>query len=268
MIFRLPIFFVRSLLLLIFSQYLSVSSQTPIWYPDQQPFIRYYEQLKLSNDQVFSLKQDRHGYLWLGAGDLIKYDGYTARRFRNPGHEPFKEMYKYLFIPIVAKYARTWVVYSTGTYIFDPITESFKQVSIPEPRECVETKDGTIWCTSSKGILNFSFTARNQPPKVQQILAEPYHHKLFPLLEDLEQNGKRIFSLTEEEITKSNGKFKLEVFDSTTYFFFAIHDNHQTFQVLERNEEIWHSEDSLSTNTKSLHLQTSALSNIQNYFRK
>jgi ligand-binding sensor domain-containing protein len=43
----------------------------------------------LSNDSVFSIIQDRHGFLWFGTqGGLNRYDGYRVTQYRNDPGDP------------------------------------------------------------------------------------------------------------------------------------------------------------------------------------
>lgn len=129
-----------------------------------------FEQLSridgLSHDNVYSIIQDKYGFMWFGTQDgLNKYDGYSFKKFY---HESSNEnsLISSSFSRIYedSKGYLWFGTYASGLDRYDPIKRKFKHylynendsTSISNNRiRCIkESKDGYIWIGTSGGGLN------------------------------------------------------------------------------------------------------------------
>ncbi len=120
----------------------------------------------LSHDNVYSIIQDRYGFMWFGTQDgMNKFDGYS---FQKLYHEPsnnnslisssFGEIYE------DSKGYIWFGSYINGLDQYDPIKRKFRHFFYDEDdsvslssnkiRSITESKDGYIWIATSGGGLN------------------------------------------------------------------------------------------------------------------
>ena len=119
----------------------------------------------LSHDNVYSIIQDRYGFMWFGTQDgLNKFDGYTFQKFYHEASNNnslissnfgkiFEDSKGYLWFGS----------YINGLDQYDPIKKKFKHffynekdstsVSSNRIRCIAESSDGYIWLATSGGGL-------------------------------------------------------------------------------------------------------------------
>ncbi len=121
----------------------------------------------LSNDSVFSILQDRHGFLWFGTqAGLNRYDGYRVTQYRHDPRGPNSLPGDFVHNLLEDRRGAIW----TGDGIlsrFDPQTGKFTQFALPHQdasggrplsiqRMC-EDRSGFLWLGMSGGpnLLRF-----------------------------------------------------------------------------------------------------------------
>jgi len=82
----------------------------------------------LSNNEVYTIIQDRKGYIWLGTLDgLNRYDGYTFKIFRHDANDPASLSGNFVRALYEDSQGRLWVgSFSNGLNLYDPDTGNFK----------------------------------------------------------------------------------------------------------------------------------------------
>ena len=115
----------------------------------------------LSNDSVFSILQDRHGFMWFGTqAGLNRYDGYRVTQFRHDPHDPNSLPGDFVHNLLEDRRGAIWT--GDGTLSrFDPQTGKFTHFALPRPdspggrppsiqRMC-EDRSGFLWLGMSGG---------------------------------------------------------------------------------------------------------------------
>jgi signal transduction histidine kinase/CheY-like chemotaxis protein len=82
----------------------------------------------LSNNEVYTLLQDKKGYMWVATGDgLDRYDGYGFRIFRHDPNDPASLSGNYVKSMCEDSAGRLWIAaFPHGVDLYDPATETFK----------------------------------------------------------------------------------------------------------------------------------------------
>lgn len=104
----------------------------------------------LSNNEIFSIIQDKQGYIWLSTADgLDRYDGYTFKVFRHDPNDATSISGNLTKALYEDGQGRLWVsTYSTGLNLYDPTTGTFKQYRhIPDDPNSLISND--LWSLNS-----------------------------------------------------------------------------------------------------------------------
>ncbi len=120
----------------------------------------------LSDNLVWSMLQDRKGYLWFGTLDgLNKYDGYTITTYKYTPHDPTSIAHNVIFKIWEDKQGLIWIgTVEGGICKFDPSTEQFTSYRIPQPKNSFvpalrevsainEDQEGLLWVGNRGGEL-------------------------------------------------------------------------------------------------------------------
>ena len=84
----------------------------------------------LSNDSVFSILQDRHGFLWFGTqAGLNRYDGYRVKQYRHDPRNPNSLGDDFVNNLVEDTRGAIWTGNSLSKY--DPRTETFTRFALP-----------------------------------------------------------------------------------------------------------------------------------------
>ncbi|MEO8597472.1 MAG: two-component regulator propeller domain-containing protein [Candidatus Solibacter sp.] len=95
----------------------------------------------LSNDSVFSILQDRHGFLWFGTqGGLNRYDGYTLTQYLQDPRNPNSIAGDFVQFLFEDSKGNIWCGRNALSR-FDPSTETFTRYNLPEGA----VQRGVIW---------------------------------------------------------------------------------------------------------------------------
>lgn len=120
-------------LLTIFSVAANSSSQTPI------KFQQLSKEQGLSQRTVYSITQDKEGFIWLATQDgLNKYDGYEFSYYRNEIDNPNSLLHNLVRIVFVDSTNTLWVGTQAGLSKYDPKLDRFSS-------HYQNLKDGPIW---------------------------------------------------------------------------------------------------------------------------
>jgi len=121
----------------------------------------------LSQNMVYSIIQDKMGFMWFGTMDgLNRYDGMQFRIFKKGnGHQHTIGSNK-IFSMIQNVDENIWIGTSNGIYIYDPLDESFSRFNVQSAkgeeingivRDLKLDDEGNIWMTvQDKGIYCYS----------------------------------------------------------------------------------------------------------------
>ncbi len=121
----------------------------------------------LSNDSVFSILQDRHGFLWFGTqAGLNRYDGYRVTQYRHDPRDPNSLPDDFVHNLLEDRHGAIWTGNATLGR-FDPQTGRFTHFALPRPdspggrplsiqRMC-EDRAGFLWLGMSGGPNLYRF---------------------------------------------------------------------------------------------------------------
>ncbi len=117
----------------------------------------------LSQTSVWSIIQDRRGFLWIGTADgLNRYDGYTFRTFRHDPADSHSISNNTVWSLCEDRSGSIWVGTIAGVHRFDPHTEHFFRLA-DQPKfkgtflevlsqSILEDHTGLLWFATVKGI--------------------------------------------------------------------------------------------------------------------
>lgn len=121
----------------------------------------------LSQNMVYSILQDKQGFMWFGTQDgLNRYDGESFRIYKKSAIDPGSIGSNAIFSLMQDKHGIIWVGTLNGVYLYDPIYDHFKHLEVKTPqgenidgiiRDIKEDSSGNIWLVdSNKGIFCMS----------------------------------------------------------------------------------------------------------------
>ena len=159
---RIPIrfFIVNSILLLILSQMLY--SQ-----PDSLIIEHYSLEQGLSNSTIWSIIQDREGYLWFTTGNgVVRYDGYKFQSYVNKSGDTTSFTNDVAWCSYVDKEGTLWFGSGDGLEKFNRRTNNFTNY-LPDKFakghvigniiiSILEDRSGIFWVTTSTGVFKFN----------------------------------------------------------------------------------------------------------------
>ncbi len=116
----------------------------------------------LSQSAVNCIKQDQHGFIWIGTQDgLNLYDGYTFRVYKNDPFDDKTITNNYVWDILEDRSGKIWVATESGLNIFDKDSRTFRayktnniDLSNVASWSLEEDKQGRIWMgTQHKGLF-------------------------------------------------------------------------------------------------------------------
>lgn len=149
----------------------------------------------LSNDSVFSILQDRRGFLWFGTqAGLNRYDGHRVTQFRHDPRDPDSISGDFIHNLLEDRRGAIWTGSDTLSR-FDPQTERFTHFALPRPdspgggtltiQRMREDRSGFVWLGMSGGRKLYRFDpgtgkftgfdiSRSLPPEVEHPIVGMY----------------------------------------------------------------------------------------------
>lgn len=116
----------------------------------------------LSQSPIFSLFQDKRGFVWIGNREgLIRYDGYEFKKYTNENvkrqviiHNDIRAIYE-------DKYARLWIGTLNGLYLFDRKTERFLHTELSSSIMVTAIQPdhlGNLWIATNNGLMRIKLS--------------------------------------------------------------------------------------------------------------
>lgn len=150
----------KYILLLLFSLPLLLVAQ-------ELKFSTLAEKEGLSQSVVYTMLQDKYGYMWFGTQDgLNKYDGYDFEVYKYRVDDSASISNSYIWSMLEDSNGDIWVGTGSGLNKYNRITDNFttfknnpnKQKTIPNDRirALLEDKEGFLWLGTDKGLCKFN----------------------------------------------------------------------------------------------------------------
>jgi signal transduction histidine kinase/ligand-binding sensor domain-containing protein len=129
-------------------------------------FKRFTMAQGLPNDVVYSILQDRQGFIWFaGEGGLVRYDGYTFKPYQNDPQNPSSISSNNISQILEDKDGAIWCsTWGAGIDRFDPVTEKFthykndpgnpNSISDNRAHMIYQDRGGILWFGTYAGGLN------------------------------------------------------------------------------------------------------------------
>ena len=181
--FVLPTLFLQTVLLLplLFTTLFIQVSLTPAYAQETllapSPKATHYSALGNVNlGVVNTIMQTRNGYLWLCTDEgLIRYDGYTAKRYANLGDDPYSLNHNTVMGAVEDNNGNMWIsTYGGGLNKFNPQTGQFKKIDLrlnPNDKPASELlyflsvdENNHLWIGSAKGVMRLDINTEKAIP--------------------------------------------------------------------------------------------------------
>lgn len=173
-----------------------LASVDPIAFGTNQRFAHLGLEEGLAQSTVYTLLQDRQGYVWMGTqAGLHRYDGYGFKIYRHDGADPASISDSQVYTMTQARDGAIWMGTLNGLNRYDPIADTFTHylhgdatdtLSSDEVYSILEDRAGRIWVGTSNGLNRLDPATG----KVQRYVAGPKgtpglrHNFVWALYED------------------------------------------------------------------------------------
>lgn len=140
----------------------------------------------LSQNSVFSICQDKKGFLWLGTEDgLNRFDGYNFKIYRHKTEDPHSLINNKVLVLYEDHAGELWIGTQDGLDRFDHELEKFIHYKIPgrdntanslgssRIKAIYEDKTGVLWVGAAGGWLNRLDPQRKKLENYKNISAQP-----------------------------------------------------------------------------------------------
>lgn len=119
----------------------------------------------LSQNPIFSIKQDKAGFIWIGSrGDLIRYDGYEFKTYHNRLFDSSGPSQRDINAIEEDSHGNLWLGTSSGLFLFNRQTEAYKPVgndSIRFVSSIIKISPNVLFAGTDKGVIQID-VARQQ----------------------------------------------------------------------------------------------------------
>ncbi|MFN4255204.1 MAG: two-component regulator propeller domain-containing protein [Saprospiraceae bacterium] len=148
----------------------------------------------LSNNTVYSIAQDRRGFIWVGTRDgLNRFDGYRFQVFKNEQGNRHSLSYNQINALLEDSRGKLWVGTHDGINVFDPATEQFQRFRHDSTDAgsirsnliyCFhEDENGDVWAGTNTKLEKFEratgkFKHFDAPPVRPDAPDEPRVHRI------------------------------------------------------------------------------------------
>ncbi len=110
----------------------------------------------LSQNPVFSLFQDKTGFIWIGGRDgLIRYDGYEFKKYLNNRLEKQSIIHNDVLTVYEDRYRRLWIGTSNGAFLFNRLTSKFDSTPVSDAILVSSFQPdslGNLWMATVSGL--------------------------------------------------------------------------------------------------------------------
>ena len=195
----------------------------------------------LSQNMVYSILQDKQGFMWFGTQDgLNRYDGESFRIYKKSVNDPHSIGSNAIFSLMQDKSGIIWVGTLNGVSLYDPVYDRFNHLELKTDkgenidgiiRDMKEDKDGNIWLVdSNKGIFCLSLNGQL---------------KLYPIKNPITAGTIHVRKITFDAsnnlwiATTQNGLYKLNIKTGETNQFLIDNDStiEATYDLFMLNSE-------------------------------
>ncbi len=124
----------------------------------------------LSQNAVFCIIQDRHGFIWAGTEDgLNKYDGYKFNIYKHENANPSTLSNSQINALLEDKYGNLWIGTSDGLNIFNREKETFTRINTRANRMSEATdfitclfqdSRNNLWIGTTEGLKRFDYRTK------------------------------------------------------------------------------------------------------------
>lgn len=133
---------------------------------DQIRFEHLTKASGLSQSTVYSIIQDKHGFIWIGTGDgLNRYDGYTLKKYFHDSEKPNSLSNNRVYNLLIDRDGELWIAtLGGGLNKYRVETDDFiayrnkkddpQSISQDVVMSLFEDKDGFMWVGTAEGGLN------------------------------------------------------------------------------------------------------------------
>lgn len=132
-------------------------------------FERLGSRVGLSQSSVYSILQDRTGFLWVGTFDgLNRYDGYQFKIFRHIPFDSTSLSDNFIHCLYESHDGRLWIGTDDGLNIYDPLSRKFTTIRptggrLPSPFVTALVSDPVerdwLWTGTDRGLVQIPLTA-------------------------------------------------------------------------------------------------------------
>lgn len=162
-------------------------------------FERFTKAQGLPNDVVYSILQDRQGFIWFsGEGGLVRYDGYSFKVYQNDPQNPDTIASNNISQIMEDREGMIWCsTWGAGVDQFDPKTEKFihyrkdpenpNSLSDDRAHSIYQDRSGIFWFGTYAGGLNRYDPASGTYTRYQNDAADPHslpHNRVWSVRED------------------------------------------------------------------------------------
>lgn len=113
---------------------------------------RLYNEKVMSSSLTTAIAQDSRGYIWIGTEyGLNRFDGISFKEYLHNDNDPSSIKSNIVRSMLNDEEGRLWVGYLNGLQLYDPLTDSFKNVSFgtlketPNIADIYQMTSGKIW---------------------------------------------------------------------------------------------------------------------------
>ena len=113
---------------------------------------RLYNEKVMSSSLTTAITQDSMGYIWIGTEyGLNRFDGISFKEYLHNDNDPTSIKSNIVRSMLNDKDGRLWIGYLNGIQLYDPMTDSFNNVSFdtlketPNIAEIHQLSSGKIW---------------------------------------------------------------------------------------------------------------------------
>lgn len=125
----------------------------------------------LSQNMVYTILQDRQGFMWFGTQDgLNRYDGIEFRIFKKNKKDTKSIGSNAIFSLFENNDGKIWIGTANGVYVYDPVLECFTHLGERTPgcdkingivRDLKKDKQGNMWmAVSKKGLFRYTASGK------------------------------------------------------------------------------------------------------------
>ena len=132
---------------------------------EQFYFSQYQVENGLSNNNIETIIQDNHGFIWIGTRDgLNRFDGYTFRTFRDTDEGPNPIGNNWILSLAIDNKGTLWIGTYMGMYKYNEDEENFTLIPFSEGKvvsNLTFDSHGNLWLTLNRELVRYDLELEN-----------------------------------------------------------------------------------------------------------